>query len=83
VIVTAGKSVTGKAKFGGMTADELNVKHQKWQRELLGISTHAEHMVVPGASHLSLILQPEYVAQVADAIRRVAVGKCSVTSLIA
>ncbi len=69
VIVTAGKSVSGRAKFGGMTADELNVKHQQWQKELLGISSQAKHIVVPGASHLSLIMQPEYVAQVVEAIR--------------
>ena len=69
VIVTAGSSVSGKAKFGGMTADELNVKHQQWQKELLSISTQARHVAVSGASHLSLIMQPEYVAQVVDAIR--------------
>ncbi len=69
VIVTAGKSVSGKAKFGGMTADELNGKHQQWQKELLSVSTRAEHVVVSGASHLSLIMQPEYVAKVAEAIR--------------
>ncbi len=72
VIVTAGNSVSGKARFGGMTADELNIKHQQWQRELLSISSRAEQVVVSGASHLSLIMQPEYVAQVMDAIRRVA-----------
>ena len=72
VIVTAGKSVSGKAKFGGMTADQLNVKHQQWQKELLGVSSRAEHVVVPGATHLSLIMQPEYVSQVVEAIRSVA-----------
>ncbi len=71
VIVTAGKSVSGKAKFGGMTADELNAKHQEWQKELVSTSSRAEHVVVAGASHLSLIMQPEYVAQVAEAIRGV------------
>ncbi len=69
-IVTAGNSVSGKTKFGSVTADELNVQHQKWQKDLISISSRAEHIVVPGASHLSVLLQPEYVAQVADAIRR-------------
>lgn len=71
LIITAGKSVSGKAKFGGMTADQLNAKHQEWQRALLSISTRAKHVVVSGASHLSLIMQPEYIAQAADAIRDV------------
>lgn len=74
LIVTAGSSVSGKSKFGGMTADELNVKHQEWQRELLGVSSQAQHVVVKGASHLSLIMQPEYVAQVVDPIRRMVAG---------
>ncbi|HEX8990196.1 MAG TPA: alpha/beta hydrolase [Anaerolineales bacterium] len=68
--VTAGNSVSGKAKFGNITADELNVRHQKWQRELVGISSQADHLILPGASHLSILLQPEYVAQVTDTIRR-------------
>jgi pimeloyl-ACP methyl ester carboxylesterase len=70
LIVTAGNSVSGKAKFGGITADELNVRHQKWQKELVSISSQAEHVVVPGASHLSILLQPDYVVRVTDAIRR-------------
>ncbi len=83
LIVTAGSSVSGKAKFGGMTADELNVKHQQWQRELLSASSRAEHVVVKGASHLSLIMQLEYVAQVVDAIRRVVEGARSKEGLTA
>ncbi len=70
LIITAGNSVGGRAKFGAITSDELNVRHQKWQKELLSVSSQAEHMVIPGASHLSILLQPEYVAQVTEAIRR-------------
>ncbi len=69
-IITAGNSVSGKAKFGNMTADELNVQHQKWQKELLSISSQAEQIAIPGASHLSILMQPEYVGQTVDIIRR-------------
>ncbi len=75
VIVTAGNSVSGKAKFGDITADVLNARHQEWQRRLfISISLQPEHVVVFGATHLSLIMQPEYVAQVVDAIRGVVKG---------
>lgn len=70
MIVTAGNSVSGPGKFGGMTIAQLNEKHQGWQKDLLGLSTRSEHLVIPAATHLSILVQPEYVAQVADAIRR-------------
>ena len=69
-IITAGNSVSGKGKFGSKTIDQLNALHQKWQKDLLQLSSQSEQIVVPGATHLSLILQPDYAAQVVDAIRR-------------
>jgi len=71
VVITAGNSVSGKGKFGGMTIDLLNAKHQIWQKDLLQLSSQSEHIIIPGATHLSILIQPEYVAQVVDAIRRV------------
>jgi pimeloyl-ACP methyl ester carboxylesterase len=71
VVVTAGNSVSGKGKFGGMTIDQLNAKHQGWQKDLLQLSSQSEQIVIPGASHLSILIQPEYVAQVVGAIRGV------------
>jgi pimeloyl-ACP methyl ester carboxylesterase len=53
-----------------MTIAQLNEKHQGWQKDLLGLSTRSEHVVIPAATHLSILTQPEYVARVADAIRR-------------
>ncbi len=70
LIITAGSSVSGKRKFGGMTADELNAKHQGWQNDLASRSSLSEHIVVPGASHLSLLLQPEHVTQAVTAMGR-------------
>ena len=71
LVITAGNSVSGRGKFGGMTIDQLNEKHQGWQKNLVQLSTRGEQLVIPGATHLSILTQPEYVAQVVDAIRRV------------
>ncbi len=71
-IVTAGKSVSGRAKFGKMTADELNEQHQEWQKKLTQLSSRGEHIVVPDATHLSILFQPGYAAQVVEAIRGIA-----------
>ncbi|MBE0695420.1 MAG: alpha/beta hydrolase [Anaerolineaceae bacterium] len=69
-ILTAGNSVSGQGKFGGMTIDQLKRKHQEWQKNLVQLSSQAEQIILPGATHLSILIQPEYVAQVVDAIRR-------------
>ncbi len=69
LVITAGSSVSGRQKFGGMTADELNVKHQQWQKDRVRLSTRGAQLVVAGASHLGILLQPEYACQVVDAIR--------------
>jgi hypothetical protein len=71
MIVTAGNSVSGKGKFGSMTIDQLNVKHQEWQKDLIQLSSQSEQLIIPAATHLSILTQPEYVVQVAEAIRRV------------
>ena len=74
VILTAGKSVSGKGKFGGMTIDQLNAKHQEWQRNLLSLSSQAEQITLPGATHLSILVKAEYTDQVVEAVRRVVAG---------
>jgi len=70
IVITAANSVSGQGKFGGMTIDQLNAKHQEWQKNLIQLSSHAEQVIVPAASHLSLLTQPEHAVQVVDAIRR-------------
>ncbi len=72
IVVTAGMSVSGRAKFGKMTADELNEQHQELQKKLIDLSSRGEHIVVPNATHLSILFQPEYAAQVVEVIRRIA-----------
>lgn len=74
VIFTAGKSVSGKGKFGGMTIDQLNAKHQEWQRNLLRLSSKAEQITLPGATHLSILVKAEYTDQVVEAVRRMVEG---------
>lgn len=70
IVITAGNSVSGKQKFGGITADQVNERHQQWQKDLSRISSRGEHRVVPGATHFSILFQPEHAAVVVDAIRR-------------
>lgn len=70
MVVTAGNSVSGQGKFGGMTIDQLNEKHQAWQKNLVQLSSRGEQLVIPGATHLSILIQPEYAAQVVAAIQR-------------
>lgn len=74
VILTAGKSVSGKGKFGGMTIDQLNAKHQQWQRNLLSLSSQAEQITFPNATHLSILVKAEYTDQVVEAVRRMVAG---------
>jgi hypothetical protein len=54
-----------------MTIDQLNAKHQEWQKNLLQLSSRSEHLIFPAATHLSILTQPEYAAQVVGAIRRI------------
>lgn len=73
-VVTAGRSVSGKRRFGGMTADELNRHHQEWQAGLARRSSQGQHIVVPDASHLSILFEPDKAAQVVEAIRLIVDG---------
>jgi pimeloyl-ACP methyl ester carboxylesterase len=68
IVVTAGDSVSGQGKIGNLTGDQMNAQHQRLQKNLTQLSTQSEQIVIPGATHLSILLQPEYVAQVVDAI---------------
>ena len=47
IIVTARNSVSGRGKFGGMTIDQLNAKHQGWQKNLLQLSSQSEQSSSP------------------------------------
>ena len=68
-VVTAGESVSGQGKIGSLTGEQMNAEQQRLQKELVGLSTRGEQVVVPGATHLSILTEPEYVARVVEAIR--------------
>jgi hypothetical protein len=63
--------VSGQGKIGGMTGEQMNVQHQRLQKNLVQLSSQGEQLILPGATHLSILFQPDYVAQVVDAIWRV------------
>jgi len=71
IVVTAGNSVSGQGKIGGMTGEQVNEQHQRLQKDLIQLSSQGEQLIIPGATHFSIFTQPEYAAQVVDAIRRV------------
>jgi pimeloyl-ACP methyl ester carboxylesterase len=70
IVVTAANSVSGKQKVGGMTGDQMNAQHQRLQKNLVQLSSQGEQIIIPGATHLSILVQPEHATQVVDAIRR-------------
>ena len=70
IVVTAGNSVSGKAKIGGsLTGDQMNALHQKLQKDLVQLSSQGEQRILPAATHFSIFAQPEHAAQVVDAVR--------------
>ncbi len=70
IVITAANSVSGQRKIGGITGDQMNEQHQQLQKNLIQLSSQGEQVIIPGATHLSILIQPEYAAQVVDAIRR-------------
>lgn len=71
IVVTAGNSISGQAKVGGsLTGDQMNVLHQQLQKDLVQLSSQGEQLIIPGATHFSILFEPEHAAQVVDAIRR-------------
>lgn len=70
VVVTAGSSVSGRGKVGGMTADQVNARHQQLQQSLACLSTRGEQIIIPNATHFSIFTQPDHANQVVEAIRR-------------
>lgn len=71
IVVTAGKSVSGTAKIGSLTGDQVNALHQRLQKDLVHLSTQGDQLIIPDATHFSIFLQPDHAAQVADAIHRI------------
>jgi pimeloyl-ACP methyl ester carboxylesterase len=70
IVITAGNSVTPQERMGSLSGEQINARHQQWQKDLLRLSTRSEQLIIPAATHLSILIQPEYVAQVVESIRR-------------
>lgn len=68
-VVSAEQSVSGQGKIGRLTGDQMNLEQQRLQKDLVKLSSQGEQVVVHGATHLSILTHPEYVAQVVEAIR--------------
>lgn len=83
VVVTAGSSVSGRGKIAGLSADQVNARHQQLQEDLLRLSTRSRQIIVPGADHLSILSQPAYAAQVVAAIHSVVAAIHSVVAACA
>lgn len=70
-VVTAGSSVSGRGKIGNLTSDQMNALHQELQKDLVRLSPRGEQVVIPAATHFSILFQTEHAAWVIAAIRRV------------
>jgi pimeloyl-ACP methyl ester carboxylesterase len=70
MVITAGNSVSKQAKIGNLTGEQVNAHHQKLQQNLVQLSTQGEQLILSGADHLSILIQPEYVTQIVGAIER-------------
>lgn len=67
-VISAGDSLRGSRSIQGISPEQSNANHQVLQAQLAGLSSRAQHITMPGATHLSILLSPVYAAQVADAI---------------
>ncbi len=70
IVVTAGNSVSGPGKMGGLTSEQVNEQHQRLQKDLVRLSSQSEQIILPTATHFSIFTQHEHVDVVVDAIRR-------------
>lgn len=68
-IVTAGDSLLHQRPIGGYTAEELNQAHQGLQQQLTNMSADSKQVIVEGASHLSIMLNPAHAQHVSNVIR--------------
>ncbi len=70
IVVTAEDSASGQGKIAGLSAEQVNAMHQRLQKDLVQLSSQGEQIIVPGATHFSIFTEPEHVAHVVAAIRR-------------
>lgn len=68
IVVTAAESLLHERAQGGLTAVELNQAHQHNQAALARMSSRGRHLIVPGATHLSIVGNPAHAQYVIEAI---------------
>lgn len=67
-VITAGDSLRGSRSIQGIAPEQFNANHQALQAQLATLSSRPQHITLPGATHLSILLSPAHAAQVAEAI---------------
>jgi pimeloyl-ACP methyl ester carboxylesterase len=71
VVITAAESMLhAPSPAKNLTSQQINQLQQELQRELLQLSTNSQQIIVPGATHLSVIGNPAHAQVVVDAVRR-------------
>lgn len=70
IVVTAAESILHGPAQGGVSAADLNEAHQHHQAALARMSSRGQHVVVPGATHLSILSNPTHAQYVIEAIRQ-------------
>ncbi|MCA0456053.1 MAG: alpha/beta hydrolase [Chloroflexi bacterium] len=69
LVITAAESLLQGRGMAGLTAAQLNDAHQQRQAELARLSSRGRHILVPQATHMSIVMNPTYAQVVSDAIR--------------
>lgn len=69
LVMTAAESLLQGRGMAGLTAAQLNDAHQQRQAELACLSSRGRHIIVPQATHMSIVMNPTYAQAVSDAIR--------------
>jgi len=68
-VVTAGSGLVGQRALGGLPPEQLSYAHLARQREQAQtLSSRGTQTVVEGASHLSIVGDPQYAGQVARVV---------------
>jgi len=68
-ILVAGDSILNQRPIGGFTAEELNQMHHEAQKEMAQMSTNSQHIIVPSATHFSIVSHPDHAQYVIDSIQ--------------
>ena len=69
LVITAAESLVHGRGMAGLTAAQLNEAHQQRQAELSRLSSRGRHILVPQATHMSIVMNPAHAQVVSDAIR--------------